>query len=111
MNAAISREIRELHVSAVDRALHRRNAKIVLLELVLVEQRRIEAGDAEGGEVRRQAWGVGNLEACVRGAGDEGEPRIGVEQGRDVAEPSLLLGVVVDGVPARRRILGSAGRR
>ena len=63
VNAAVALEIGELHVGAVDRALQRRNPEIVLLELVLVEQCGIELGDAEGGEVRRQTRGVGNLEA------------------------------------------------
>ena len=104
VNAAVAREIGELHVGAVDRALQRRDPEIVLLELVLVEQRGIEGGDAEGGEVRRQAGGVGYLEARVGGAGDEGEPRVGIEQGRDIAEAALLRGMIVDRVPVRRRI-------
>ena len=71
VNAAVAREIGELHVGAVDRALQRRDAEIVLLELILVEQRGIEIGDAEGGEVRHLAGSVGYLERAVRGAGDE----------------------------------------
>jgi hypothetical protein len=77
---------------------------IALLELVLVECRGIEGGDAVGGEVRHLAGGVGYLVAAVRGAGDESEPGIRVEQGRDIAEAPLLRGVIVNRVPVRRRI-------
>jgi hypothetical protein len=51
VNAAVAREIGELHVGAVDRALQRRHPIVVLLELVLVEQGGIERGDTEGCEV------------------------------------------------------------
>ena len=103
VNAAVAREIGELHVGAIDRALQRGDPVIALLELVLVEIRGIEGGDAVGGEVRHLAGGVGYLVAAVGGAGHESEPRVGIEQGRDIAETPLLRGMVMNCVPVRRR--------
>ena len=104
VNAAVAREIGELHVGAIDRALQRGDPEIALLELILVEGRGIEGGDAVGGEVRHLAGGVGYLVAAVCGAGDESEPRVRIEQGRDIAEAPLLRGMIMNRVPVRRRI-------
>ena len=47
VQAVITCEIGELTVEAVDRSLQRQDAVLRVLELVLVEQRRVEGGDAE----------------------------------------------------------------
>ena len=96
-----------MHVGAVDRALPRRNHEVRLLELVLVQQCRIEIGDAECREVRCQPRRIGNLKRAVGGAGHQREARVRIENGRDIGKAALLRRVVVDRRPVRRRIFKS----
>ena len=68
MNTAVAREVGELDVCAIDRALERGHPIVVLLKLVLIKQRGVEAGDPEGGEVWRQTGCVRYLESRIRSA-------------------------------------------
>ena len=96
-----------MHVRAVDRALPRRNREVGLLDLVLVQQRRIEIGDAECREIWCQPRCIGNLKRAIGGAGHQREARVGIENGRDIGKAALLRRVVVDRRPVRRRIFKS----
>ena len=96
-----------MHVRAVDRALPRRNREVGLLDLVLVQQRRIEIGDAESREIRCLPWCIGNLKRAVGGAGHQREARVRIENGRDIGEAALLRRMIVDRRPVRRRIFKS----
>ena len=81
--------------------------KYDLLELVLVQQCRIEIGDAECREVRCQPRCIGNLKRAVGGAGHQREARVGIENGRDIGKAALLRRMIVDRRPVRRRIFKS----
>ena len=107
MHRAVAVEVGQLHVGAVDRALPRRDREIRLLDLVLVQQRRIEIGDAECGEVRRKPWRIGNLKRAIRGASHQCEARVGIENGRDIGDAALLRRMIVDRRSVRRRIFQS----
>ena len=78
-----------------------------LLDLVLVQQCRIEIGDAECREVRCQPGRIGNLKRAVGGAGHQREARVGIENGRDIGKAALLCRMIVDRRPVRRRIFKS----
>jgi hypothetical protein len=70
-----------------------------VLELVLVEQRGIEARHAERARdesiahLPRPVW---YLECAGERSGDEAKPRIGVDERRQVGEAFVLVGIVVD---------------
>ena len=92
MQAAVAREIGDLQIGVLELLLQRYHAIEVLLELRLIERRGIEIGEAEDGkELRRLPRIVGDLIVLDGVAGDRGQPRRVVKQGRDIAEgPSLV---------------------
>ena len=105
-----AREIGNLTVKAVDRSLQRQHAVLRILELVLVELRRIEGGNAERArDTSNQAdWlpgTIGNLERAGRGSGDQTEPRIRIDERRQIGEAFLLLREVMDRAVGGDRIL------
>src|SRR5208282_1670142 len=112
VQTVIACEIRNLPVKAVDRSLQRQHAVLRILELVLVEQRRIEGGDAKRAHDWRiseqpdgLARGVGNLKRAGRGSRDQAEPRIGVDERRHISEVFPLLREVMDRAVGGRRVL------
>src|SRR5262249_56505076 len=78
-------------------------AESIALDLVLVELRGIEIGEAEGGEARHPPGGVRYLEFAGRGAADEAQAGSRVDDRRDIGEAAILRGAIVDGVEARGR--------
>ena len=109
VQTVIAREIGNLPVEAVDRPLQRQHAVLRVLELVLVEHRRVERGDAERArdtavQPDRLPRTIGNLKRAGRGSRDQAEPRIGVDERRHIGEALLLLREVVDRAVGRERI-------
>ena len=105
-----TREIGNLTVKAVDRSLQRQHAVLRILELVLVEQRRVEGGDAERArdtsvQADRLSGSIGNLERAGGGSRDQTEPRIGIDERRQIGETFLLLREVMDRAVGGDRIL------
>src|ERR1700733_10913367 len=110
VQAVVSREVGELSVEAVDRSLQRQHAPLRVFVLVLVEQSRIEVSYAKRAGNRRVAiktnrlsWIVGNRERAGERSGEEAEPRVRVDECRQVSEPLLLLRLVVNWVVRGRR--------
>ena len=109
MQTVIAREIGNLPVEAVDRSLQRQHAVLRVLELVLVEHRRVERGHAERArdtavQPDRLPRTIGNLKRACRGSRDQAEPRIGVDERRHIGEAFLLLREVVDRAVGWERI-------
>ena len=98
VDAAVASERGKLQIESIDRLLQGKNAEMILLDLVFIQQRRIEIRDAEGGEGRRLAGIVRNLVAAGRRAADEGQAGILVDQRRQIDEALVLLRPVVNGV-------------
>ncbi len=114
VQAVIAGEIRKLPVNAVDRSLHGQHGVLGILELVFLELRRTEggAGLAKRACDHRISDGslsrvVRNLECGGESSGDQAEPRVRVNEGRQVSEALVLVGVVVDREIAACRILQS----
>ena len=101
----IAGEARELEVDILVTLLQRSDGEIALLPLALVENRAVEVRLAVDGEVCRLVGRVGNLEGRARPAGDEGQPRVVVDDAGDLGQPVPLVGVVVDRRERRGRIL------
>ena len=100
----IAREARQLHVDVGVGLLQRGDAEVGAFPLALVEDRAVPGGIAEHREVRNLVDVVGYLVARAGAAADEGEPRVLVDDARDLGEPIPLRGVVMDRRPCRRRI-------
>ena len=79
----VAREVRQLSVEAVDRALQRQHAVLGLLILPLIEFRRIESGHPKrAGQHGRRVKDVRDLEIGVIRAGDQAQARIRIDEGR-----------------------------
>ncbi len=109
MHLAVAADEGSLIVQAADRFLITDDAEIVLLMLVLVQVARIEVSRhplrAIRGGAGVQARGVGNLEFAVGGAQHYREAALIVKKAGEIGEQFALIGRVVDGLGAVRRVL------
>ena len=111
MQGAVAGEIGDLQIGILELLLQSDHAVEALLELTLIERRGIKIGEPEDGKkLRRLSRIVGDLIFLDGVAGDRGQPRRVVEQGRDIAECSSLVAVIVDGIGLRRRVLETQDR-
>ena len=103
--ARVAGEARELEVDVLVALLQRGDGEVALFPLALVENRAVPVRLAVDGEVRRLEGDVGDLEARACTAGDEGEPRVLVDDAGDLGQPIPLVGVVVNRRKRRGRVL------
>src|SRR6185369_9568376 len=100
-------EVGELKVDIVDRFLHSEDAKLVVLDLVLVELAGVECGIAECRKHGRDTWTVRDLKLVVGYAADETHARPGIDDSGDISKAAILLRSIVDGIEAWERILNA----
>ena len=103
MQGAVALEVGDLTIERTDRLLQRKHVEDRALDLVLVQQRRVEVGRAEGRELRRKAGRIRDLVLRDGRAGQEREPRAIVERGRGVGEVAALPRPIMD------RVVGGGG--